>query len=146
MKKRYWIIGTLLVATLLYIALSKILPVREAVRSESSQTIQMLDETQPTTTAQRIVRTTPDPKSTLNRVPNSIEIETSQPLSRNQSTLNVTVNSKNPADSDLEFSLDNLAMRQTLRADAPTGTYTVEYHACWTDGNCSNSSFQFTTN
>lgn len=38
---------------------------------------------------------------------------------------------------------NRLAMRRKMNGDAPDGTYTVLYRACWPDKSCHDGSFQF---
>lgn len=38
---------------------------------------------------------------------------------------------------------NKIAMRRSMRSDAPDGTYTVAYTACWPDGSCHDGLFTF---
>jgi len=86
---------------------------------------------------------TPAHGTTLVGVPINIVIDFNFDLAK-PSAIKILKEGKDYGIGDTIIDSSKLAMRRNMSPDAPNGSYTVEYKACWPDGSCHDGSFQFT--
>ncbi len=144
MKRRYWVLGTLLVIGLVFVGLIRLLPEWQAPKTEQSTIAQSLDETVPANSVEErhIALRSPAPDAVLNELPEFVEIEAAAPLTE-KSSLIVTADGKEIASGAPELALDARSMRLELPRDTEPKTYEVVAHACWSDGTCTVDRYQF---
>jgi plastocyanin len=62
------------------------------------------------------------------------------------SEITINKNGRDYGTRDTIIDSNKLALRREMASDAPEGSYTVDYKACWPDGSCHDGYFQFAIN
>jgi len=85
---------------------------------------------------------TPASNTTLAAVPPNVTIDFNFDLATG-SSIDIFKDDKNYTSGETKIDENKLAMRRDIPQDAPDGTYTVKYKACWPDGSCHDGQFSF---
>jgi methionine-rich copper-binding protein CopC len=88
------------------------------------------------------VGNTPQHAETLNYVPGSVAVNFNFDLAA-PSSIAISQNGADYGQGETIIGDDKLVLMRNMNPDAPDGTYTVNYKACWPDGSCHDGSFQF---
>ncbi len=91
------------------------------------------------------VSSAPAAGSTLTSRPADVSITFDAELAASVS-IAISSGGKDYGSGDTTVDENGMTLRRLLDPVAPGGPYTVSYHACWTDGNCGDGSFQFILN
>lgn len=86
--------------------------------------------------------TVPAHEDVLPAVPVNVVIMTNFDLAA-PSSISVTSNGTEYATGETSIESTKLAMRRTLKMDAPDGRYIVTYKACWPDASCHDGRFEY---